>query len=66
MTAAATRRRPFAAASPAEIRAALVPEERPRFDRDYRRALKVAADTFSLDQLDETLRRGSRRPRPDS
>ncbi|MDQ3150635.1 MAG: DUF6247 family protein [Actinomycetota bacterium] len=54
MTAAATRP-PFAAASPAEIRAAVVPEERSRFDREYRQALEVAAETFSLEELEATL-----------
>jgi hypothetical protein len=54
VTAAATRP-PFADASPAEIRAALIPEERTRFDREYRQALRVAAETFSLDELDKTL-----------
>ena len=54
MTAAATRP-PFAAASPAEIRAALVSEERSRFDREYRQALEVAAETFSLEGLEATL-----------
>lgn len=54
MTAAATRS-PFADASPGEIRAALIPEEQPEFDREYRRALQVAAETFSLEELDKTL-----------
>lgn len=54
MTVAATRP-PFATASPAEIRAALVPEERPEFDREYRQALEMAADTFSLEELEVTL-----------
>lgn len=54
MTAAATRP-PFATATPAEIRAALVPEERPRFDDEYRRALNVAAETFSLEDLDAAM-----------
>ncbi|MGH3764035.1 MAG: DUF6247 family protein [Pseudonocardiaceae bacterium] len=54
MTAAATRP-PFADASPAEIRAALISEEQPRFDREYRQALERAAETFSLDELDKTL-----------
>ncbi|MGH8967196.1 MAG: DUF6247 family protein, partial [Actinomycetes bacterium] len=39
----------------AEIRAALVPEERSRFDRGYRQALEVAAETFSLEELEATL-----------
>lgn len=54
MTAAATRP-PFADASPAEIRATLIPEEQPEFDREYRRAFQAAAETFSLEELDKTL-----------
>ena len=54
MTASATRP-PFADASPATIRTALIPEEQPRFDREYRQALRVAAETFSLDELNKTL-----------
>jgi uncharacterized protein DUF6247 len=54
MTAAATRPL-FVDASPAEIRAALIPEEQSKFDREYRRALQVTAETFSLEELDETL-----------
>jgi Family of unknown function (DUF6247) len=42
MTAAAVKPA-FANASPAEIRAALLPEEQPNFDREYQRALEVAA-----------------------
>ena len=54
MTAAAVKP-PFANASPAEIRAALLPEERPDFDREYRRALEAAAESLTLDELHETL-----------
>ncbi len=54
MTAAAVKP-PFANASPAEIRA-LLPEERPHFDRQYRRALEVAAESLTLDELHETLK----------
>lgn len=54
MDAAATRP-PFAAATPAEIRAALVHEEQPKFDDEYRRALNVAAESFSLVHLDRVL-----------
>ncbi|MGH3898653.1 MAG: DUF6247 family protein [Pseudonocardiaceae bacterium] len=54
MTTAVTRP-PVAHASPAEICAALIPEEQPRFDREYCQALEVAAETFSLDELDKTL-----------
>lgn len=41
--------------SPAEIRASLLPEEAGAFDRDYREALKTAAETLSLDELHTTL-----------
>lgn len=54
VTAAAVKP-PFANASPAEIRAALLPEERPDFDREYRLALEVAAELLTLDELHETL-----------
>ncbi|MDQ3600520.1 MAG: DUF6247 family protein [Actinomycetota bacterium] len=35
---------------------ALLPEERPDFDRQYRRALEVAAESLTLDELHETLK----------
>lgn len=54
MTAAAVTI-PFADASPAEIRAVLLPEDHPEFDRQWRAALTVAADTLSLDEVKETL-----------
>ncbi len=54
MTAAAVKP-PFANASPADIRAALLPEEQPDFDREYQRALQVAAESLTLDELHETL-----------
>ena len=54
MTAAAVKL-PFANASPAEIRVALLPEERADFDREYRWALQVAAESLTLDELHETL-----------
>ncbi len=41
--------------TPQAIRAALLPEESGAFDRDYRHALKTAADTLSLDELYATL-----------
>ncbi|MQA11739.1 MAG: hypothetical protein GEU98_24955 [Pseudonocardiaceae bacterium] len=53
MTAAT--RPPFADASPAEIRAALLEEEKPDFDREYEHALAVAAESLTLDELYETL-----------
>lgn len=46
---------PFADASPAEIRAALLDEEKPDFDQQYRHALDTAAESLSLDELHETL-----------
>lgn len=62
MTAAATpepRRgrsgRPLADASPAEVRAALIPEEAAEFERDWRAVLARAADTLDLTEVLETL-----------
>lgn len=46
---------PFAAASPAELRAAILPEERDQFDAGYRRALDTAAETLRLDELESFL-----------
>ena len=46
---------PFADASPAEIREAILPEERDQFDSSYRRALDAAAETLRLDELTEFL-----------
>lgn len=46
---------PFADASPAQVRAALIPEDHPEFDRQWREALAVAADMLSLDEVHETL-----------
>lgn len=46
---------PFSDASPVEIRAVLLPEDQPEFDRQWRAALAVAADTLSLDEVHETL-----------
>lgn len=54
--AATAVRVPFSDATPAEIREVLLPEELPEFERQYRRALEVAAETFSLDELAKTLR----------
>jgi hypothetical protein len=42
-------------ASPAQIRAALLPEEQPEFDRQYQRALDIARETLSLNQLHAML-----------
>lgn len=49
------RRRSFKDASPREIRAALIPEERPQFDRQWRAAMAEAAETFDLTGVDKTL-----------
>ena len=48
-------RPPFADASPAAIRAALLPEEQADFDREYQQALATAAQTLELDELAATL-----------
>lgn len=61
MTAAAVKP-PFANASPAEIRAALLPEEQPNFDREYRRALEVAGETLTLDELHKRWSAGGASP----
>ncbi|HEV2784418.1 MAG TPA: DUF6247 family protein [Actinophytocola sp.] len=61
MTAAAAypdpepKRPPFADASPAEVRAALIPEEATVFDREWRAALAEATETFDLTAVHETL-----------
>ncbi|ONI73302.1 hypothetical protein ALI144C_46175 [Actinosynnema sp. ALI-1.44] len=41
--------------TPRAIREVLLPEEAPDFDRDYRKALKAAAETMSLDEVFKTL-----------
>jgi Family of unknown function (DUF6247) len=41
--------------TPRAIRAALLPEEVADFERDYRHALKTAAETLSLEELRKTL-----------
>ena len=46
---------PYATASPAELREAILPEERDRFDRGYREALDAARDTLRLDELESFL-----------
>lgn len=43
---------PVAQASPAELREAIVPEDRESFDEQYRQALDAAAETFTLDALE--------------
>jgi len=51
----APQRPPFADASPAEIRAALIPEEANDFDRQWRAALAEAAETLDLQKVFGTL-----------
>ena len=46
---------PFSGPTPAENREVLLPEELPEFERQYREALQVAAETYSLDKLESTL-----------
>ena len=46
---------PFADASPAEVRAALLAEEQRAFDVEYRRALGVSEESLTLDELCATL-----------
>lgn len=46
---------PFADASPAEVRAALIPEEVAEFERDWRAVLARAAETLDLAEVLETL-----------
>ena len=47
--------RSFADASPAEVRAALVPEEAAEFDRQWREVMARATDTLDLSEVLETL-----------
>jgi hypothetical protein len=51
---------PFADASPAELREAILPEGRDAFDAEYACALEVARDTLRLDELDRFLTRWRR------
>jgi hypothetical protein len=44
-------------ATPARLRAALLPEDVPAFEREFRGALVEAADSFDLDPVNECLRR---------
>ena len=46
---------PYADASPAELREAILPEERDQFDESFRRALDAAAQTLRLDELESFL-----------
>jgi len=47
---------PFADATPAQIRGVLLPEELPRFEREYSEALRAAAEQYRLDRLETCLR----------
>ncbi|MGH3778419.1 MAG: DUF6247 family protein [Pseudonocardiaceae bacterium] len=62
MTAAATpgprhggRGRSFFDATPAEVRAALIPEEAAEFDRQWREVMAKATETLDLAEVLETL-----------
>lgn len=48
-------RPPFTDAQPAEVRAALLDEQRPQFDADYERALQQAHEQLSLRELERVL-----------
>lgn len=55
MTAATSARPPYADASPAEIRAALIAEEAAQFDEQYAAALEEARSSYSLVELEAVL-----------
>ena len=46
---------PFADAEPADVRAALLAEQRGEFDADYEQALQAAREQLSLRELDRVL-----------
>ena len=46
---------PFATASPAQVRAALVPEDAARFDHQWRAAMATATETLDLTGVHEIL-----------
>lgn len=50
-----TTARPYADASPEELRVTILPEDREAFDEQYRAALTAAADTLRLDKLEAFL-----------
>jgi Family of unknown function (DUF6247) len=50
-----SRTRNFKDASPREVRAALVPEEQPDFDRQWRKAMTEAADSLELADVHRVL-----------
>lgn len=56
MAATATVKVPYATASPAELREAILPEDVPSFDEQYRAALASAAETLRLDELESFLK----------
>ncbi len=55
MAATATSRVPYADASPAELRDAILPADQDAFDDSDRRALEAAAQTLHLDELEAFL-----------
>jgi hypothetical protein len=55
------RARSFKDASPREVRAALVPEEQPDFDQQWRKALADAADSLELTEVTKVLDSWQRR-----
>lgn len=54
---------PFSDASPAQLREAILPEERDEFDASWRRALDATAETLSLKPLGDFLTHWRRNPR---
>jgi len=50
-----SHRRPFAAASPAQVKAALIPEEAAEFHRQWRDAMVDAADSLDLTAVQALL-----------
>jgi hypothetical protein len=46
---------PFASASPAQVRAALTPEDAERFDRQWRAAMATATETLDLSGVHQVL-----------
>lgn len=49
------QRPPFADASPAQVRAALIPEEATEFDQQWRQVMTIATDTLDLTEVLATL-----------
>lgn len=46
---------PFADATPAELRSALIPEEAAEFEREWREVMSRATETLDLSEVLETL-----------